>query len=299
MTRLTEAPPVDAASAEVPVADLVARYGLTRAGARPSLVSYSRQLWTRRHFVLSFAHANNAVGYSSSVLGQAWQLLTPLLNAAVFYLIFGVLLHTSRGVHNFIAFLVIGIFTFTYLQAGANGGSRAVSGNLALTRVLSFPRVVLPLSAVLVALQQLLFSMVVVIPIVLATGEPVSWTWLLLVPTFALETAFTFGLACATARLGARVADTSQVLPFVLRTWMYGSGVFYSIAGFAHGHAHWVGVVLQVNPGAVFVELARGALLSHAAITAAQWWLAVGWSVAVAVLGYVWFWRAEEAYGRD
>lgn len=281
------------------VATTVRRFGLQRAGARPTLAEYGRRTWARRHFVLAFSTANNAVGYSSSVLGQAWQLLTPLFNAAVYYLIFGILLHTSRGVHNFIAFLVIGIFTFTYMQASAMAGSRAVSGNVTLTRVLAFPRVALPLSAVLVALQQFLFSTLILVPIVLVTGEPISWTWLLLVPAVALETAFCFGLACVFARLGSKVADTSQVLPFVLRTWMYGSGVFYSIDSFTHGHAHWVGVVLRTNPGSVFIELTRGALLSHVSITASQWWLAIGWSLALLVFGYVWFWQAEEAYGRD
>ena len=96
------------------VAQLVERFHLQRAGARPPLADYTRQLWGRRAFILEFSRAKNAVGYSRSVLGQAWQVLTPLLNAGVYYLIFSVLLSTRRGVHNFIAFLVIGIFISTF-----------------------------------------------------------------------------------------------------------------------------------------------------------------------------------------
>lgn len=122
------------------VAELVERYGLRRAGARPPLAEYTPQLWARRAFILEFSRAKNAAGYSRSVLGQAWQVLTPLQNAGVYYLIFGVLLSTRHGVHNFIAFLVIGIFifTFTFTQSSMIDGARSISGNLGLTRALHF-----------------------------------------------------------------------------------------------------------------------------------------------------------------
>lgn len=109
------------------VAELVERFGLRRAGARPPLAEYTRQLWGRCAFILEFSRPKNAVGYSRSVLGQAWQVLTPLLNAGVYYLIFGVLLSTRRGVHNFIAFLVIGIFTFTFTRSSMIDGARSTS----------------------------------------------------------------------------------------------------------------------------------------------------------------------------
>jgi teichoic acid transport system permease protein len=289
-------PRKQAPSAEV--AELVSRYKLRRAGARPSIVQYTKDLWQRRHFIATFSTANNAVGYSESFLGQAWQLLTPLLNVGVYYLIFGILLHTKRGVHNFIAFLVIGIFVFTYTQTAMMLGAKAISSNVALTRILHFPRAVLPVSSTLVALQRLLYSLIIMIPIVLITGEPLAWRWLLLIPALTLQTFFALGLAFIVARIGARIPDTSQVLPFILRTWLYMSGVFYNIDTFAKGHAHWVKHVLHVNPGAVFIDLVRDALLTHQGHLNHQWLLAVGWSIGILLIGYVFFWQAEEQYGR-
>jgi teichoic acid transport system permease protein len=285
-------------SADDDIAELLAQYKLRRAGARAPLFDYTRQLWGRRHFVTSFSTANNAVGYSTSFLGQAWQLLTPLLNVAVYFLIFGVLLHTKRGVHNFIAFLVIGLFVFTYTQSAMLGGARSISANVGLTRVLHFPRAVLPVSSTLICLQRLAFSLIIMFPIILLTREPVAWRWFLIIPAAALQSMFCLGLAFIMARIGARIPDTSQILPFLLRTWMYMSGVFYSIDSFAHGHGHWVKVVLQVNPGAVYVGLFRGALLTQQTHAPHEWWLAAAWGVGALLVGYVFFWQAEEQYGR-
>jgi teichoic acid transport system permease protein len=279
------------------VADLVSRYHLRRAGARPSLPDYTRELWGRRHFIAAFSTANNAIGYSASFLGQAWQVLTPLLNAGVYYLIFGLLLHTKRGVHNYTAFLVIGIFVFTFTQSTLIGGARAISSNVGLTRVLHFPRAVLPVSSTLVALQRLVFSMIIMLPIVLLTGERPRLQWLLLVPAVVLQTMFCLGLAFFIARIGAKVPDTSQLLPFLIRTWLYISGVFYSIHTFSADRPHWVKVILEVNPGAVYVELVRAALIEgHPSDS--LWWLAVGWAIVILALGYIFFWQAEEQYGR-
>src|SRR5204863_1113677 len=95
---------------------LAARHGLTVSGARPSLTEYTRQLWHRRSFITSFATAKLTAMYTAAKLGQLWQVLTPLLNAAVYYLIFGVLLGTKKHIPDYIPFLVTGVFVFTFLQ---------------------------------------------------------------------------------------------------------------------------------------------------------------------------------------
>jgi len=128
-------------------------------------------------------------------LGQLWQVMTPLLNAAVYYLIFGLLLGTSKGIDNFIAFLVTGIFIFTFTQSSVMSGVRAVAGNLGLIRALHFPRASMPVALTLMQLQQLMMSMFVLVAIVLMTGETPRLSWLLAVPALLTQWVFNTGLA--------------------------------------------------------------------------------------------------------
>ncbi len=271
--------------------------GLERAGARLPVDEYTRRLWHRRWFVAAYSSASNAVGYEGSFLGQAWQLLTPLLNILVYYLIFGLLLHTNRGIPNYIAFLSVGVFVFNFCTGSLVSGSKAITGNLGLVRALQFPRAVLPVSTTVVALLQLLYSLLIVIPILLISGEPLTWRWLELVPAIGLQTMFCLGLAFVVARIGARVPDTTQVLPFVSRMWMYASGVMYSIQVFTVGHPGWVSTVLKLNPGNVYLSLARHALIVGSPAPPLTWLIALAWSVGTLATSYLYFWRGEEEYG--
>ncbi|WP_033326542.1 ABC transporter permease [Streptomyces yerevanensis] len=293
-----DAPPDDDPAA------LAARYGLTVSGARPSLPAYVRELWARRHFITAFATARLTAQYSQAKLGQVWQVATPLLNAAVYYFIFGVLMGTKHGVPDYVPFLVTGVFVWTFTQSSIMAGTRAISGSLGLVRALHFPRAALPVSYALQQLQQLLFSMAALVVILLCFGVPVAASWLLAVPALALQFVFNAGVAMIMARLGAKTPDIAQLMPFVLRTWMYVSGVMWSIDRVLSAHQdmpHVVLLALECNPATVYIDLMRFALIDsfHASqLPHHAWPLAIGWALLAGVGGFIYFWKAEETYGR-
>ncbi|MEU8262544.1 ABC transporter permease [Micromonospora sp. NPDC048999] len=281
-------------------AQLAARHGLRVAGERPSLVEYSRRLWAYRHFIAAYANAKLVASYSNAKLGQVWQVLTPLTNAAVYYLIFGLVLEQNRT-PNFIAYLTTGLFIFNFTQSAILAGTRSISGNLGLVRALHFPRASLPLAATLTQFQQLLASMIVLIGIVLVTGEPLTLKWLMLPPALVLQAVFNAGVVMLVARLGAKASDLKQVMPFIMRTWMYSSGVLYSARLFTR-LPEWAATVITFNPMLVYIELARYALLKQAPMlneSITQLWLvAAGWAVVAGIGGFIYFWRGEQEYGR-
>lgn len=307
------------------LAALAAEYGLRPSAQRPTLGKYLRELARRWSFIMGFATARNVAMYTEAKLGQLWQVLAPLLNAGVYFLIFGMLLHVSRGVQHYLAFLVAGVFVFSFTQRTFISTSKVITDSLPLIRALQFPRASLPLAYMMIELQQMLLSMAVLIVIVLASGEPLTWYWLLAIPALALQTMFNAGIGLFAARTGARVNDFAQLLPFLMRTWLYLSGVLFSIASLtAYIRQQWVVVLMQVNPASVYITLVRQALLGslraqrpgskpfsahlcatkdiaycHALFsTPTLWYLGVGWAVLALVGGFMFFWRKEVNYGR-
>jgi teichoic acid transport system permease protein len=320
-----------------PLVELACRYGLRPSATRPPVHKYLGQLWQRRHFILAFATARNMALYTDAKLGQLWQVLTPLLNAGVYWLIFGELLRISRGIPNYFAFVVTGVFVFNFTQRTFISTSTVMTQNLDLIRALQFPRAALPIGYVVIELQQMLVSIVVLVPILLLTGEPLTWRWLLVIPVLALQTMFNVGCGLAVARLGSQVNDVSQLLPFLTRTWLYASGVIFSISNLSV--SGWAKSVLELNPAALYITLTRNALMEtqlqsafgskpynqalchawqttgqqkrasarllydsaycHSAINPAHfWYYAIGWAVLALVIGFFFFWRAETGYGR-
>jgi teichoic acid transport system permease protein len=322
-----EAPPEGDGS----LAALAARYGLRPSSARPSLSSYLRLVWQRRHFIVAYATARSVSMYTEARLGQLWQVLTPLLNSAVYYLVFGILFQANRGISHYTAFLVTGVFIFGFTERSIVVGSSVMRANLALIRALHFPRACLPLAYVLVEFQQLLVSMVVLFAIVLSTGEPLTWYWLLLVPVLVMQATFNMGAALILARVGAGAQDVTQLVPFLTRIWRYFCGVMYSIASLPATLPEWAKNVLSLNPAAVYISLTRNAIMSsyrndapgaqpfnaakcavftakkipdlqaycHPDVLTSELWLAgIGWAVVTLLVGVVFFWQAETRYGR-
>ncbi|MFA1548712.1 ABC transporter permease [Actinomadura chokoriensis] len=294
------------------LADYAARHGLRQSAARPPLRKYIQDVWARRNFIWAFASAKNISMYTESRLGQVWQLLTPLLNAAVYFLIFGVLLDTSRGLTDFIPFLVTGVFLFGFTQRSVTSGSKSVGDNLSLIRALHFPRATLPLAIAVVEFQQLLLSLTVLFVIIFAWGEPLTFDIVLFIPVVALQLMFNVGISMVMARLGAFNRDITQLLPFVMRTWLYMSGVIFSLPslmkpGSKLAEYPVLGELLLANPAHVYVELSRLVLLGKyrehveglGVYSTGQMWLyAVIWAAVMLVGGFTFFYRAEERYGR-
>jgi teichoic acid transport system permease protein len=321
-----------------PLADYARAHGLRPSAARPPVLAYIRHLWRRRQFIIAFATARNIAMYTEARLGQLWQVLTPLLNVGVYWLIFGKILDTSKGIPDFISFLVVGVFVFNFTQRAFISTSTVVTDSLPLIRALQFPRASLPLAYVMIELQQMFLSMGVLVVIILIRGEPVTWSWLLAIPILLLQTIFNVGVGMFVARLGSQVNDFSQLLPFLLRTWMYLSGVLFSIltlaqSSFGKMH-HELVALMQLNPAALYITLMRLALLRSQRQSAPgsvpgnralcklwpgtsahplyynskycpaivspdhYWYYAVGWAVLAVALGFLFFWRAEAKYGR-
>lgn len=294
------------------LATLAARHGLRQAVARPDMNVYLRRLWERRHFIRVYATSRTASKYSSSALGQLWQVLTPLLNAGIYWVMFGLVLGGHDHVENYPAFLITGMFVFTYGQRSATAGAKSVSGNLSLIRALHFPRAALPLAYTLQELRQLAISMGVLLVLVVITGEFPTWFWLMIPVVLLLQTMFNIGLSLVLARVGASLRDMNQLLPFVMRTWLYASGVFFSIqykiVGYpdpATGKAvggvglpQWVADVMYLNPAASAIEFMRDILIYAQTPRLLIWVSCVFWAVAGMLFGLWYFWRAEDTYGR-
>lgn len=281
------------------IADDAAREGLHRVGARPPLRAYLSEVWNRREFIFSLARYRLEAENGRNRLGMGWVILRPLMNAGVYGLIFGVLLQTRRGVEDFLAFLVIGVMMFEYFNTCFTTGAKSITSNAALVQSLSFPRMSLPIALVGQRLLQFMPMVLIMFGAATAYGSGPSLTWLLMIPLIALFSVFNTGLTLITARLTVHFRDLTQLLPFIARFFFYTSGVFFSV------NQRWkegstIRTIADFQPIHEFLSLGRAIILDGPDYTIpTQFWLYTAvWSFAMLGAGIVFFWAAEERYGR-
>jgi teichoic acid transport system permease protein len=221
----------------------------------------------------------------------------PTFQALVYGLIFGVLMGASRP-ENYIPFLFTGVFLFSFMAGAFGAGAGSVTGNLGLVRSLSFPRMLLPVQATIQQIFNLLPQLVLMLVTWVVFAQPVTWKWLLLIPITILMIMFSTGLALVSARLTVHIQDLAKLIPFVVRITFYVSGIFFSMEHVLKDYPLAL-QISQYNPVYIFVSLARGAGVDGYEATPFMWLAAVIWAVVTLLLGVVFFWKAEERYGRE
>lgn len=273
--------------------------GLIRLGTRPKFLDYLVQIWDHRSFIVYDARARVQSGNRKDRLGSSWLILNPILNGVTYYLIFGLLLQTSRGIENFIGYLIIGVFLFQVSSRSISNGARSIQNNRSVILAFTFPRATLPIAANLrevFAAVPLIITMLVII-LLFPPTEAITWLWLFLIPALFLQFLMNLGLSLLLARIVARVGDVAHLLSFGLRLWMYGSAVFFSFDRFVGNDV--LLAIVKLNPLFNVLDIVRNCVL-YATVPAWQSWAVLSaWSLGFIVVGFLYFWRAEETYGGE
>jgi teichoic acid transport system permease protein len=281
-----------------PVTEVVQAGRLSRVGARPPLGTYLRQLWERRHFLWAEARAKVGSGTRETILGQVWLVAKPVLDGLTYYVVFGWLLGSSRGIENFLGYLIIGVFLFSFTSQTVTNGAKSIQSGRNLIRAFAFPRASLPISVVLRNLLNLIPVLGSMFALLLLLPEQERWSWrVALFPVvIVLQTLFVTGLTMLLARLTAKVPDVSQLISFAMRFWLYGSAVFFSTERFAE-HPEIL-AVMHANPMFMVLDAARDCLLYGVTPSTGAWLGLTAWAVVTFVVGFLVFWKGEESYGR-
>ena len=279
------------------LADYANSHGLKQVGIRPKFLEYLGQVWERRDFAFTMSLYASEAQNARTRLGRWWLVLLPSLQAFAYGLVFGLILGDLRPA-NFIPFLITGVFLFSFFSGSFSAGAKAITSNGGLLRTLSFPRILLPLSAVIREFINFLPQLALLPLVMVLFGQEITWDWLYLIPIAFLMFLFSTGLAMISARLTVEVKDLGKLVPFITRIMFYTSGIFFEVERIFAGFPELLAVAM-LNPVYGFISLARGALVNDIDLTAFLWISASIWSVGVFVFGVLYFWRAEARYGRD
>jgi ABC-2 type transport system permease protein len=200
------------------------------------------------------------VKYQGSAIGFAWSLANPLIQMAIYYVIFSKVL--DNHIPGYAIYLMAGLLPFTAFSQGVVGASGSILGSAGLVKKVAFPRLVLPLSAVGFALVQFALQLALLLVIVAVSGHDFfGWNVLLLVPALALLVVFTTALAILVSAINVRYRDTSHFVEIAMLVWFWANPILYA-AGQVKGKLdeHGLFWLYFLNPMATVVSTAQRAI---------------------------------------
>ncbi|HUY31714.1 MAG TPA: ABC transporter permease [Pirellulales bacterium] len=257
-----------------------------RAGWRPLDLA---ELWRYRELLFFLAWRDVKVRYKQTLLGAAWAVLQPTLMMIVFTLVLGRLERTGTSDIAYPVLVYAGLLPWTFFaNALANAGQSVVQAERLITKVY-FPRLAVPLAAVVAAVVDFaLAALVMAVLVAYYGGVTPSWTMVLL-PAFALLILLAaVGVGTLLAALNVAYRDVRHALPFLIQLWLFATPSVYLPQADTAG---W----LEINPLNGLISGFRAAALGQPI----PWPRLAYPALAVAVLlavGITYFRRVEDSF---
>jgi lipopolysaccharide transport system permease protein len=266
----------------------VVRLEPTRGWARPRL----DEVWAYRELLYFLALRDVKVRYKQTAIGAAWAVLQPLTVMVVFALVFGRLARLPSDGVPYPVFALAGLVPWTYFAANLQTGSLSLVNNVNLVGKVHFPRLCLPLAALLAGLVDLAVSLVVLVVAVLVAGIAPGPQLLLLPALVVLTVLACLGPVLWLAALNVRYRDVRQAVPFLVQVWLFASPVAYP-SSLLEGPGR---LLYALNPVVGVVDGYRWAFLGSGSDVLTVVAISTASASLILVGGLFYFRRAERSF---
>jgi len=228
-----------------------------------SMISINvKELWRYRELLFIFSWRDISVRYKQTALGIIWSVFQPLAGMAIFTFIF----HRMAGIDSgdntpYPIFLYVGLIFWHYFSGTLTRASESMVDNAAIIQKVYFPRLIIPASAAITELVDMLISAVVLAGMMLYYDIIPSFSGLLFLPILLICTMLSsLGIGLFCSALNIKYRDVRYALPFFIQMLMFVTPVIYPVK-ILEGHAIAKSLMLWLNPVSGIIDTARAALL--------------------------------------
>jgi len=257
-------------------------------------------LWQYRDLLVLLVQRDFTARYQQTILGPAWFIINPLINAAVFTILFSRIIGIPTDGVPPMLFYLGGQLAWNYFAnvLGATGNS--LTGNAAIFSKVYFPRLIPPLAMCASGLIAFFIQLGVFLAFWLyyylftPFGAAFQFTWsLALLPLLLLQTAaLGLGVGLILSALTAKYRDLQQLTSYLLQIWMYATPVIYPLSRIPEDW-RWL---VNLNPMTAIVELTRVNLLGVGSVTSAGLALSLLVTVALLAVGLLFYQRMARTF---
>lgn len=231
-------------------------------------------------FMVYAAKADLRAEVANSYLNRLWWLLEPLFSMLVYVIVFGRIMGNS--VENYATFTFSALLMWTFFSKTINYSVKCVRNNRDIVTKVYVPKHVLLISNMILNMFKLLFSLVVLIPMLLIFKVHVGSNVLWLLPAYIIMILLSFGAGMILLHFGVYIDDLAYAVNILLQMLMFLSGIFYDVITSLPTPLNIM--MLELNPVSMFVDTMRNALLGNLVTNVP---LVILWTVLSVLLCYI------------
>ena len=251
-----------------------------------------KDLWEYRELLYFLVWRDITVRYKQSTLGMAWAFIQPLLTMIVFTVLFGWLVKVPSDGMPYPVFAYAALLPWQLFSSAVTLSSNSLAANQHLISKVSFPRIIIPVSAVAVSLLDFVVGSVALVGM-LALYKVALTVAVFVLPVLALVAlTAALGLGLWISALSVRFRDVRHALPFLIQVGMFATPVVYSASLVAES---WR-TLYALNPMVGVVEGFRWALLGSGTASGTMLCLSVVLAAALLISGLSFFRQAERTF---
>lgn len=251
-----------------------------------------RELWEAREVFTRFGTRDLKLRYRQTALGVIWVVLQPLLSAGIFSVVFGQIANLSSDGVPYFVFSFAGMLAWTVFNGIVTRAAPSLVNNQALVSKVFFPRLLVPLSAVLSVLVDFLVAGALMAALLVIYDVHVTAAIVTLPLWIAAVVLLGAGIGMAASALMVKFRDVAYIVPFAMQTLLYASPLAYSLSEVGQ-NIRWL---FDINPLTWVLEGFRWSLLGLARPEAWQMAATAGVSVGVFLAGALIFSKMERGF---
>ena len=217
---------------------------------------------------------------ANSYLNRLWWLLEPFFSMMVYVIVFGQIM--GQSLENYSTFIFSSLLMYNFFSKTINYSVKLVRNNRDIITKVYVPKFILLISDMILNMFKLLFSLVVLVPMLIIFRVPVGLCILYVIPTYVTLILLSFGTGMILLHFGVYVDDLSYAVGILLNMLMFLSGIFYDVLSTLPDPLNIVMICL--NPVAMLITSMREALLYNRIANVP---ILVGWTIISLILCFV------------
>lgn len=254
--------------------------------------NYWQDLWRYRELFGFLAWRDLLVRYKQTALGVMWALLRPLLTMMVFTVVFGRIAKLPSDGIPYPVLVFAGMLPWTFFSSALSEASNSLVANANLITKIYFPRIVLPVSSVVVAFVDFLISFVLLLGVMVWYGMVPGVRMLALIPLTALAFLSALGPGLLITALNVKYRDFRYIIPFIVQFGLYISPVGFSSSIIPEQYR----LLYSLNPVVSVIDGFRWAISGTAPLHLAGFMCSLGTAFIFLILGIYVFRRTEKTF---